>query len=1812
MKNLLLFLIIIPSFAHATTYYVAPNGNDNNTGTISAPFRTWAKLSSVMSAGDIAYIRGGTYTSTQGAGASVHSLIQNLNGNSSNYIIIQNYPGESPVLDLSTIGIPTNQNPKGLVIQNCSYLRVKGLRVTGLQQHRGGTGISFGMYTISSNYIVHEQLEVDNIGGRGFSISNSNDATYLNCDTHHNDDRWSNPGAWGGADGFSGTGGEGSTRTTYEGCRSWWNSDDGWDFYSTDGIRTLKNCWSFWNGYQPGSFSTAGNGEGFKLGPTNTDQSNNITKILTNCLAFENRQNGFSQNTGQTRYRLYNNIAYKNGRSGFWWAWHSGITQDFKNNIGYNNPNGNMDDNGQAQGSYNTWNGGVTVNNADFLSISSVGMDGQRGQNGELPVLNFLKLAQGSDLIDAGIDVGLPFIGSAPDMGPFEFTSAASIPAPVIGAITQPTCLIAAGAVVLSGLPPTGPWTLTRTPGAVTTTGTGIIFTVTGLSAGTYTYTVSNSTGSSVPSANIVINAQPPTPPAPSIGTITQPSCTVATGTLVLNGLPSTGTWTLIRTPGAVTTTGTGTSRTINGLVAGTYSYTVTNSFGCASSASTNIVINTQPPTPSSPVVGTISQPTCSVTTGTVDLSGLPATGAWTLTRTPGAVTTTGTGTSTTVSGIIPGTFTYTVTNASGCTSPASASVVINIPPPTPSAPAVGTITQPSCVVATGDLVLTGLPSAGTWTLTRMPGAVTTTGTGTNITITGLNPGTYTYTVTNASGCSSGASANIIINAQPATPSAPSVGTITQPSCAVPSGSVVLNGLPAGSWTLIRTPGAVTTTGTGTNTTISGITPGTFTYTVTNTSGCTSVASANVIINALPATPSTPAVGAITQPTCTIATGNVVLSNLPATGTWTLTRTPGAVTTTGTGTSTTITGLAAGTYSYTVTNSLGCTSVTSASVVVNTQPPTPSAPAAGTINQPTCAVSTGNVVLNGLPASGTWTLTRTPGAVTTTGTGTNTTITGLAAGTYTFTVSNASGCTSVASANIVINAQPVTPSAPTVGTITQPSCAVPSGSVILNGLPAGSWTLTRTPGNLTTTGTGTNTTISGITPGTFTFTVTNTSGCISGASANVIINALPATPSTPAVGAITQPTCTIATGDVVLSNLPATGTWTLTRTPGAVTTTGTGISTTITGLAAGTYTYTVANASGCISISSASIVINNQPPTPSAPSVGTISQPDCAVATGTVILNGLPASGTWIITRTPGAVTTTGTGTSTTIAGLATGTYTFSVANSSGCTSSNSAGIVINTQPPAASAPAVGTIAHPSCAVPSGSVDLSGLPATGTWTLIRTPGAVTTTGTGTSTTITGLAAGTYTYTVSNSFGCTSIASANVVINAQPATPAAPAAGTITQPTCAVATGAVVLNGLPASGTWTLTRTPGAVTITGTGTSTTITGLAAGTYNFTVSNTAGCNSVSSANIIINTQPATPSSATVGSITQPTCASATGTVILSGLPATGTWTLTRSPGAVATTGTGTSTTINGLSAGTYTYTVTNASGCISAISANVIINAQPSTPSAPVVGNVVQPTGTVLTGTVDLSGLPATGTWTLTRTPDAVVTTGTGTSTSINGLLPGTYSYTVTNATGCVSTASVNVVILAAANIPPVANAGQDTTIILPVNAAQLIGSGSDIDGNIAAYAWKQLSGPSTNVLFSINTATTYANNLIEGIYVFEFTVTDNRGAKGFDTVSVFVTRLIIPAPASQDNSIKIYPNPVVNITTLEINKTNDNPKVIEAITDAQGKTILFKELRSQQNRIIEKIDMTSLPKGIYFVTVIFGNNEKKTLKVIKVK
>ena len=120
-----------------------------------------------------------------------------------------------------------------------------------------------------------------------------------------------------------------------------------------------------------------------------------------------------------------------------------------------------------------------------------------------------------------------------------------------------------------------------------------------------------------------------------------------------------------------------------------------------------------------------------------------------------------------------------------------------------------------------------------------------------------------------------------------------------------------------------------------------------------------------------------------------------------------------------------------------------------------------------------------------------------------------------------------------------------------------------------------------------------------------------------------------------------------------------------------------------------------------------------------------------------------------------------------------------------------------------------------------------------------------------------------------------------------------------------------------------------------------------------------------------------------------------------------------------------------------------------------------------------------------------------------------------------------------------------NKTPIVNAGSDKTIILPTNSSTLAGTGTDADGTILSYAWVKVSGPSGGTIASPTAASTAINSLLQGIYNFELTVTDNNGATGRDTVRVTVNlagNQIPKANAGVDKTITLSTNSTTLIGT----------------------------------------------------------------------
>ncbi len=101
--------------------------------------------------------------------------------------------------------------------------------------------------------------------------------------------------------------------------------------------------------------------------------------------------------------------------------------------------------------------------------------------------------------------------------------------------------------------------------------------------------------------------------------------------------------------------------------------------------------------------------------------------------------------------------------------------------------------------------------------------------------------------------------------------------------------------------------------------------------------------------------------------------------------------------------------------------------------------------------------------------------------------------------------------------------------------------------------------------------------------------------------------------------------------------------------------------------------------------------------------------------------------------------------------------------------------------------------------------------------------------------------------------------------------------------------------------------------------------------------------------------------------------------------------------------------------------------------------------------------------------------------------------------------------------------------PIADAGLSDTITLPIKSFMLSGSGSDVDGNVVAYVWSQVSGPDATTIVNPGSPTTFVEGFVEGTYLFQLLVTDDDGATGIDTVSLKVlppeTQTLVLQPAN---------------------------------------------------------------------------------------
>jgi hypothetical protein len=415
----------VGSPAAGRTYYVAPGGSDGAAGTQTAPWASIAHAQTVVQAGDTVYFRGGTYvysradSGCQSQTDRVDAITLSKSGSSGNLINYAAYPGERPVFDFSKV--KDNCRIKGFDVTG-DWIHLKGLEVVGVPQNNNLNHESWGIW-VSGSDNTFELINAHHNMGPGLFIQDGGGNLVLNCDSHDNYDPHTSNGAGESADGFGAHISANHPGNVFRGDRAWNNSDDGFDLINAFSSVTIENSWAWHNGYIPGTNTSSGNGNGFKMGGYGGKYvSNGAKHTIRNSVAFSNKASGFYANHHTLANDYFNNTSYGNhpdyNMLGINSSGGAVGLGNLRNNIAYTGTLlSNMSGTNAA---YNSWNLGGSLSDAQFRSVSTSGWDAARQADGSLPVLPNFRLAATSGLIDKGTNVGLPYHGRAPDLGAFE------------------------------------------------------------------------------------------------------------------------------------------------------------------------------------------------------------------------------------------------------------------------------------------------------------------------------------------------------------------------------------------------------------------------------------------------------------------------------------------------------------------------------------------------------------------------------------------------------------------------------------------------------------------------------------------------------------------------------------------------------------------------------------------------------------------------------------------------------------------------------------------------------------------------------------------------------------------------------------------------------------------------------------------------------------------------------------------------------------------------------------------------------------------------------------------------------------------------------------------------------------------------------------------------------------------------------------------------------------------------------------------------------------------------------------------------
>ncbi len=445
----ILLTAALTSTTRAADYYMAPDGKDTNPGTLESPFLTITRAQQAANPGDTIFIRGGKYNITADqvvnprAGVAVHVFEIAKSGTEKAPITYVNYKDEIPVFDFATLK-PALRVYAFYVTAN--WIHFQGFEVTGIQVTQTGHTQS-ECFENHGSHNLYDRLKMHDGMAIGYYALGGSDTLVINCDAFNNWDSVSEGGKGGNTDGFGCHVKKGDTGNVFRYCRSWYNSDDGYDCIHCDEPVLFDHCWAMYSGTNAQGRSL-GDGNGFKAGGYGAPMSRKPTPVPRNtvqfCLAVGNKAAGFYANHEPGGCDWINNSAYRNASNFNMLERRPDDSGDMpgpdafmRNNLGYKGRNEvanlNFEKSDIANNYFNLGVSGtpLQITDADFVSLDEKQLTAPRKPDGTLPEITFMHLARGSQLIAKGIELKnakgeprFPYSGSKPDLGCFEALAA--------------------------------------------------------------------------------------------------------------------------------------------------------------------------------------------------------------------------------------------------------------------------------------------------------------------------------------------------------------------------------------------------------------------------------------------------------------------------------------------------------------------------------------------------------------------------------------------------------------------------------------------------------------------------------------------------------------------------------------------------------------------------------------------------------------------------------------------------------------------------------------------------------------------------------------------------------------------------------------------------------------------------------------------------------------------------------------------------------------------------------------------------------------------------------------------------------------------------------------------------------------------------------------------------------------------------------------------------------------------------------------------------------------------------------------------